>query len=109
MNAESVIAGLNAVIAVERADGCPMADPMLIAPALRRWRSYDRRFKRHRAKSLAHRAGDLEKGLLRWYIEQHDYGYDRACLRHLAQSFAKILFECTMGAERASPRVVSAY
>ena len=87
-----MIASLHAIIAEERADGCPMADPMLIEPALRRWRSYDQRFKRHKAKSLEHRAADLAKGLMQWHIEHHGYGYVPPCIRHLAQSFAKVLF-----------------
>jgi hypothetical protein len=67
-----------------------MADESLIAPALRRWRSYDRRFKNHKDKSLKHRAHDLEKGLLEGFS---DYSCDCGCIHHLAQSFANVLFE----------------
>jgi hypothetical protein len=56
---------------------------------LRRWRSYERRFKHHKNKTLEHRAHDLEKGLLESYP---DYSYDPGCIRHLAQSFAQVLF-----------------
>ena len=89
MNAEDAIPIIKAIIARERKDGCPMASEDLIAPALRRWRSYERRFKRHKDKSLKHRAHDLEKGL-------HEYCapyYDPGCIRHLAQSFAEVLME----------------
>jgi hypothetical protein len=86
MNPEDAIPLLKAIIARERRDGCPMADEALIEPALRRWTSYERRFKRHKDKSLAHRAHDLEKGLLERYP---DHAYDPGCIRHLAQSFAE--------------------
>ncbi len=88
MNPEDAVPLLKAIIAREQKDGCPMASETLIEPALRRWRSYERRFRRHKDKSLEHRAQDLEKGLLEWYP---DYGYDPSCIRHLAQSFAKVL------------------
>jgi hypothetical protein len=79
---------LGAIVERERADGCTMADEELIQPALRRWRSYDRRFQRHRDKSLAHRAHDLEKGLLELFP---DHRYDPGCIHHLAQQFALAL------------------
>jgi hypothetical protein len=65
-----------------------MASERLIEPALRRWRSYERRFKLHKDKSLKHRAHDLEKGLVEWYP---DYGYDPGCIRHLAEAFTEVL------------------
>jgi hypothetical protein len=58
--------------------------------------------KRHKDKSLKHRAHDLEKGLLEWYVDHFGYGYDPGCMNHLAQSFAKILFH---GAEGESEQV----
>ena len=76
-----------------------MADDLFIEPALRRWRSYDRRLKRHKDQSLEHHAHDLEKGLLDWYVEHLGHGYDPGCIHHLAYSFAKILFG---GAEAGS-------
>jgi len=79
---------LKAIIAREQAQGCPMASATLIGPALRRWRSYERRFKDHKDKSLKHRAQDLVKGLVEWYP---DNGYDPGCIRHLAASFAEAL------------------
>jgi hypothetical protein len=90
MNPEDAIPLLKAIVARERKDGCPMASEALIEPALRRWRSYERRFKRHKDKSLEHRAQDLEKGLLESYP---DYGYDPGCIRHLAQSFAEVFLQ----------------
>jgi hypothetical protein len=88
MNPEDAIPLLKALIARERKDGCLMANEGLIEPALRQWRSYERRFKRHKDKSLQHRAHDLEKGLLACYP---DYNYDPGCIQHLALSFAEIL------------------
>lgn len=88
MNAEPARSLLLAIITRERADGCPMADEMLIEPALRRWRSYERRFPRHRDRSLDHRAHDLAKGLIELF---RDGGYDPGCIRHLARSFAEAL------------------
>jgi hypothetical protein len=76
-----------------------MASERLIEPALRRWRSYGRRFKQHKDKSLQHRAHDLAKGLLEWYP---DYGYDPDCLRHLAESFAQALAEGAVTDHRSS-------
>ena|SRR5688572_9732895 len=90
MNPEDAIPLLKAVVARERIAGCPMASENLIEPALRRWKSYGRRFKRHKDKSLEHRAHDLEKGLIATYP---DYAYVPGCVRHLAQSFAEILFQ----------------
>jgi hypothetical protein len=95
MDTVSAIPALKAIIAEERSQGCLMADEFFIEPALRRWRSYDRRLKRHKDKSLEHRAHDPEKGLLDWYVEHHGFGYDPGCIRHLAHSFAKILFAST--------------
>jgi len=65
-----------------------MADESLIEPALRRWRSYERRNKRNKDKSLKHRAHDLEKCLIALYP---NHGYDPGCIRHLAESFAEVL------------------
>jgi hypothetical protein len=96
MDTEKKISALKAIIAEERGQGCPMADELLIEPALRRWRSYARRLKRHKDKSVEHRAQDLEKGLLDW-CENHGYGYDPGCIHHLAQSFAKVLFHGVEG------------
>jgi hypothetical protein len=79
---------LRAIIAREQQEGCPMASERLIEPALRRWRSYSRRFKNHGDKSLKHRSHDLEKGLLEWHS---DFGYDPGCIQHLAESFAEAL------------------
>jgi hypothetical protein len=83
---------LKAIIGRERKAGCPEASERLIEPALRRWSSYERRFKRHKDRSLKHRAHDLEKGLLESYP---DHGYDPGCIWHLAESFAEAL---TLGA-----------
>ena len=102
MGAENAISAMKVIIAEELAKGCPMADEFFIEPALRRWRSYDRRLKRHKDKSLEHRSHDLEKGLLDWYIEHHGHGYDPGCIHHLAYSFAKILFGIAEGSESVS-------
>ncbi len=99
MDPEDAIPILEAIIARERTDGCPMASESLIAPALRRWRSYERRCKRHKDKSLEHRAYDLEKGLLQCYP---DCSYDPGCIRHLAQSFAEVLFGSSADARTTS-------
>jgi hypothetical protein len=104
MDTEKAISALKAIIAEERGKGCPMADQLFIEPALRRWKSYDRRLKQHKDKSLEHRALDLEKGLLDWFIEHHGHGYDPGCIHHLAQSVANVLFgdaECTPPIEPA--------
>ena len=99
MNAEDAIPIFQAIIARERKDGCPMASEDLIAPALRRWRSYERRFKRHKDKSLKHRAHDLEKGLR----EYRGLYYDPGCIRHLAQSFAEVLLQGSADNAPTSP------
>ena len=91
MDTDVAVSAMKALIAEERGNGCPMADDLFIDPALRRWNSFDRRSKRQRHQSLTHRTQDLEKGLIEWYIQHHGYGYDPACIRHLAQSFAAIL------------------
>jgi hypothetical protein len=99
MNAEDAIPILKAIIARERKDGCPMASEDFIEPALRRWRSYERRFKRHKDKSLKHRAHDLEKGLRECCAPYYDPG----CIRHLAQSFAEVLMEDSFDNPSMSP------
>lgn len=86
---EHVITQLQAVIDREHGDGCCMADSSLIEPAIRRWRGYDRRNKRNRSRTFEHRVLDLKKGLLALF-PNHDY--DPACIAHLAESFAEILF-----------------
>jgi hypothetical protein len=95
MNVEDAVPLLEAIIAREKKDGCTMAMEEFIEPALRRWRSYERRFKRHRDKSVKHRAHDLEKGLLEWYaaLGYGAFTYVPGCIRHLAQSFAEVLFQ----------------
>jgi hypothetical protein len=98
MKSDDAIPLLKAIIARERKDGCLMACESLIEPALRRWRSYERRFKRHKDKSRKHRAHDLEKGLRELYP---DLRYDPGCIRHLAQSFAEVLLQGA--AEDAAP------
>jgi hypothetical protein len=85
---------LAAIIERERAGGCPMASPGLIEPALRRWKSYERRNKRNKDKSLEHRVLDLTKGLLALYP---DHRYDKSCLSHLAESFAEALSQESLG------------
>jgi hypothetical protein len=85
---DDLIPLLEAIIYREQADGCPMATERLIAIALRRWKSYDRRFKRHTDKSLEHRAHDLDKGLRK---SCPNHSYDPGCTRHLVQSFAEVL------------------
>ncbi len=92
MGTEKAIPALKTIIANERSQGCSMADEFFIEPALRRWGSYNRRLKRHKDRSLEHRAHDLEEGLLDWYIKHHGYGYDPGCIHHLAYAFAKVLF-----------------
>ena len=100
MNLDDAIPLLKAIIARERKDGCPEAMETLIEPALRRWKSYKRRLKRHNDKSLKRRVHDLEKGLLEWYP---DYGYDPGCIHHLAQSFAEVLFQGSVDDLAISP------
>lgn len=103
MDTEKATAAMQALIAEERGRGCPMADEFFIELALRRWRSYDRRLKRHKDKSLEHRAHDLEKGLLDWHVEHRGYGYAPGCIRHLAQSFAEILSQHAPAARHDKP------
>jgi hypothetical protein len=95
MNADDAIPLLKAIIAKEKKDKCPMAIEAFIEPALRRWKSYDRRFKRHKDKSLKHRADDLEKGLIEWYptLGYGEFTYDPGCMNRLARSFAEVLFQ----------------
>jgi hypothetical protein len=99
MKAEDAIPMLKAIIARERKEGCPMASEDFIEPALRRWRSYERRFKRHKDKSLKHRAHDVEKGLR----EFCGFYYAPGCIRHLAQSFAEVLMEGCVDNSATSP------
>jgi hypothetical protein len=99
MSAADAFERLKQIVDRERADGCPMADESLIESALRHWRSYPRRFKRHRDQSLEHRAHDLEKGLIALFPE---HNYDPGCLRHLAESFAAALFSDTAESGGAS-------
>ncbi len=105
MKAEDAIPLLKAIIAREKKDGCTMAMEEFIEPALRRWRSYERRFKRNKDKSLMHRAHDLEKGLLEWYpaLGYGAFTYDPGCIRHLAQSFAEVLFQGSADKSETSP------
>ncbi|MCJ8332186.1 MAG: hypothetical protein HRT89_17355 [Lentisphaeria bacterium] len=90
MNSADLEQKLSAIISYEVEQGCPMAHPTMIAPAIRRWQGYDRRNKRNKDKSLSHRIKDLEKGLIALYPE---HNYDPACLRHLAESFAEVFDE----------------
>lgn len=99
MEDSTIIPLLEAIIARERQQGCPMATETLIAPAIRRWRSYERRYPRHKDRSLAHRAADLEKGLQALYP---NHRYDPGCLQHLAQSFAEVLMDAS-SAEATRP------
>src|SRR5688500_4909035 len=85
---------LKEIIAKERSDGCLMANERLIAPALRRWRSYERRNRRNKNKSLEHRALDLKKAFLALFP---NLNYDEAYLAHLAESFAQVLLEMPQG------------
>lgn len=87
---EEMVAKLAGVIEAEKADGCCMADALLIKPAIRRWLGYERRNQRSKDKSLQHRTLDLKKGLLALFP---DYSYDEACITHLAESFAVVLNE----------------
>ena len=88
MDPSDAIPVLKSIIEREREGGCPMASESLIEPALRRWRSYERRNKRNRDKTLEHRVLDLTKGLITLFP---DHGYDKSCLIHLAESFAAVL------------------
>lgn len=92
MTPDEALPLLKAIIAREKQDGCPMATEPLIEPAMRRWHSYERRFKQHKNKSLEHRGRDLAKGLIEWHTRDGNYGYDPLCIRHLAESFAEVLF-----------------
>ncbi len=92
MDTEAATQLLDLIISREQSAGCPMADAQLIEPTLRRWRSYERRFRRHRDQSLEHRAGDLEKGLRELFPTGN---YDPGCLRHLAESFATALLSAS--------------
>ena len=83
---------LEAIILRERANGCPMSAECLIEPALRRWKSYDRRNRNNKDKELGHRVLDLTKGLL---VMFPDHGYDKSCLTHLVESFAAVLSQTT--------------
>jgi hypothetical protein len=105
MNDDDAIPLLKGIIAREKKDGCTMAMEEFIEPALRRWRSYERRFKRHKDKSFEHRAHDLEKGLLECYpaLGYGEFTYDPGCIRHLAQSFAEILFQGSADKSGTSP------
>lgn len=94
MDRDDVISMLETIVIREQNDGCPMADTSLIEPALRRWKTYERRFKKHRDKSLEHRAHDLEKA----FIELYPDSYDPGCVRHLAQSFAEFLISVDVSA-----------
>jgi hypothetical protein len=89
MSPQDVVSALKSIIDRERADCCPMASEGLIEPALRRWRSYARRFKKHKDQSLEHRAHDLEKGLIASFGKE--CGYVPGCVRHLARSFAEVM------------------
>jgi hypothetical protein len=90
MDPREAIPILESIISRERKDGCPMAHESLIEPAVRRWRSYERRNRRNKIKQLEHRAHDLEQGLRALFP---DHSYDPGCLRHLARSFAEVLFQ----------------
>jgi len=89
MDMEHIVTQLRAVIDREAADGCTMASHSLIQPAIRRWRGYERRNKRNKNKTFKHRVLDLKKGLLALYPDLY---YDEACIAHLAESFAEILY-----------------
>lgn len=43
---QELVEALTTIISRESAEGCPMAHPQLIEPAIRRWMSYARRNKR---------------------------------------------------------------
>ena len=88
MDNETLHATLAAVIQRDRDAGCCMADESLIEPAIRRWKSYDRRHRCSKTESLETRTADLKKGFL-FLFPMHNY--DEACLAHVAESFAAIL------------------
>ena len=92
MDSHDRIPILKSIIEREREGGCPMASVGLIEPALRRWKSYERRNKRIKTKTHEHRVRDLTKGLLALFP---DHGYDESCLTHLAESFAIVLSQDT--------------
>lgn len=64
MASRDAVAMLKAIIERERENGCPMASENLIEPALRRWKSYERRNRRSKDKSLDHRASISRRGFL---------------------------------------------
>lgn len=85
---QELVEALTTIISRESAEGCPMAHPQLIEPAIRRWMSYARRNKKAKHPDWEHRVHDLEKGLRTLFPDHH---YDAACLRHLTESFAETL------------------
>ncbi|MBW3596370.1 MAG: hypothetical protein KY475_03735 [Planctomycetes bacterium] len=87
---EAIRSAMTKLIRLEKTDGCSMADESLIAPAIRRWRSYARRNKKNKNQTLEHRAHDLNKALVELFPE---HNYDPGCLRHIAESFAEILWK----------------
>jgi len=99
VDTRNVVPILESIIVRERAQGWPMADESLIGPALRRWKSYERRTKHSKDKSFEHRVLDLKKGLLALFP---DHTYDEACLAHLARSFADALLQGSPDPRRAS-------
>lgn len=102
MEIRDAIPLLRAIVVREQKNGCPMAGEYLIEPALRRWRSYERRNKRNKNKSLEHRVLDLKKGLMTLFP---NHTYDEACLAHLAQSFVEALHqERADGGSDSSPQ-----
>ncbi|PQO28174.1 hypothetical protein [Blastopirellula marina] len=90
---QEIVDALTAIIEREESNGCPMAHPMLVEPAIRRWKSYARRSKNAKHVDWEHRVHDLEKGLLALFP---GHNYDAACVRHLAESFAERLRECLL-------------
>jgi hypothetical protein len=90
MDEQAAYSAIKAIIDREAADGCCMASDSLIEPALRRWRSYDRRTTRSKDHSIEHRANDLRKGWLETVFDGN-HSYDMLCLEHLARSFAEVL------------------
>jgi len=90
----AIRSAMNELLRRERADGCCMADESLIAPALRKWRSYARRNTKNKHQTLQHRAHDIYKAMVALFPE---HNYDPACLRHISESFAGILWEFEKG------------
>ena len=88
MDNETLHAMLAGVIQRDRDAGCCMADEFLIEPAIRRWKSYERRHRGSKTESLETRAADLKKGFLLLFPM---HNYDEACLGHIAESFAAVL------------------